>query len=314
MGVPAHRAIETDEPRRRAEGGGSQPEPPRRRGECPCRRSEVDSGGGRRRDHGSLLRLLWHALMMTRGCHSPAPSVGLPVVGQPGLADSTLARQHTIGMPIPGYVSAVDSSNWISTMRCTPSRVRRTAERNTSTVTSSVSAAAESSEYEASSRGGTSRTSVSMQRVEAQVLTVPMDQPSGLEVDDDLAALTLVGHAEGQIDARPQHDRPGEWILRRSLGDRPPPRIERGKHSRNLVTCSTARPRRSAASPGGSVSSHFRDHSSSARRTIASSTRVIGTTSPRQWIDSWIALWTTCPLALAATTRSRRVPPTSLRT
>ena len=51
VGVTAHRSIETDEPRRRAEGGGSQPEPPRRRGECPCRRSELDRGGGRRRHH-----------------------------------------------------------------------------------------------------------------------------------------------------------------------------------------------------------------------------------------------------------------------
>ncbi len=67
--VTAHGSIETDEPRRRAKGGGSQPEPARRRGECPCRRSELDRGGGRRRRHISLLRLLWHTPIMTKGCH-----------------------------------------------------------------------------------------------------------------------------------------------------------------------------------------------------------------------------------------------------
>ena len=70
LSVASHRTIQTDEPRRRAEGGGSQPEPPRRRGECPCRRSELDSGGGRRRHHPSVLQLLWHAAIMTTGCHS----------------------------------------------------------------------------------------------------------------------------------------------------------------------------------------------------------------------------------------------------
>ena len=66
--VASHRSIETDEPRRRAEGGGSQPEPARRRGECPCRRGELNRGGGRRRHHFSLLRLLWHTPIMTEGC------------------------------------------------------------------------------------------------------------------------------------------------------------------------------------------------------------------------------------------------------
>ena len=83
LGVTAHRSIETDEPRRRAEGGGSQPEPPRRRGECPCRRSELDSGGGRRRHHSSLLRLLWHAPIMTRGCNSRLSPISRPCGRRP---------------------------------------------------------------------------------------------------------------------------------------------------------------------------------------------------------------------------------------
>ena len=106
--VTAHRSIETDEPRRRAEGGGSQPEPPRRRGECPCRRSELNGGRGRRRDHPSLLRLLWHTPMMTRGCNSPAA-----ISRRGGRRPTRPARQrtrrgsHTTGTPIPGCVSAV---------------------------------------------------------------------------------------------------------------------------------------------------------------------------------------------------------------
>ena len=90
----------------------------------------------------------------------------------------------------------------------------------------------------------------------------------------------------------------------------------RGQHSWNLTTVSWARPRRSASSSGVAVSSHGRGldrRVSSASDAMAWSTRSRATASVRDEIDSSMALWTTVPAAVRASSRSppRPVPPAS---
>jgi hypothetical protein len=118
------------------------------------------------------------------------------------------------------------------------------------------------------------------------MITLRLSLPAGRPIIRSTRACSRIGPLFGQ--------RAGASVTgfqRRSSG---------GKLSMNFVRRSTDWPRRSASSAGESAAIHVPiPRSSSASRTIASSTRSVGFASPLHDSSNWMARCATCPLAVA---------------